>query len=267
MKRVLVCIVAAMVVLMAALGGCGGTATVATDGSTSMERVIGALGEAFTNDNADIKFTYNPTGSSSGIAAVLAGRCDIGLSSRALKENEIEAGLTETLLAYDGIAVIVHPDNPVRDLTVEQIAAIYTGEIVNWSALGGADAQIVVIGREAGSGTRDGFESITGTEDSCVYRQELASTGDVVSTVSANPAAIGYCSLASVKSNVAAVSVDGTAPSEGAVQSGEYALKRPYMLITRSGEELSAHAALFMQFATSGEASGIISAQGAIPVA
>ena len=154
----------------ALLCGCGGTKTggsVSTDGSTSMEKVIGALGESFMAENKGVTFTYNPTGSGSGIQAVSEGRCDIGLSSRALKDAEKASGLKETVLAYDGIAIIVNPENPVSDLSVEQIAAIYTGEITNWSDVGGADAEIVLIGREAGSGTRDGFESITGTTDKC----------------------------------------------------------------------------------------------------
>ena len=139
--------------------------TVSTDGSTSMEKVIGGLGEMFMERNSDITFTYNPTGSGSGIKAVQEGRCDIGLASRSLKTEEVESGLTETVLAYDGIAVIVNLENPVSDLDVQTIAKIYTGEITNWSEVGGNDAEIVLVGREAGSGTRDGFESITGTED------------------------------------------------------------------------------------------------------
>ena len=155
------------------LVGCGSnktTGTVATDGSTSMEKVIGSLGEAFQNDTGN-GFTYNPTGSGSGIQAVLEDRCDIGLSSRDLKDEEKASGLEATILAYDGIAIIVNPENPVEDLDVETIAKIYTGEITNWSEVGGNDAEIVLIGREAGSGTRDGFESITETEDACLYRQ------------------------------------------------------------------------------------------------
>jgi len=182
-KRITMMMAAALAISMFA--GCGSTKTngsVSTDGSTSMEKVIGALGEAFQNDTG-ISFTYNPTGSGSGITAVQEGRCDIGLSSRELKAEEKEAGLTGTVLAYDGIAVIVNPENPVSDLSVETIAKIYTGEITNWSAVGGNDAEIVLIGREAGSGTRDGFESITDTEDACKYRQELTSTGDVITTV------------------------------------------------------------------------------------
>lgn len=192
MKKMITMITVAALAL-SMLAGCGGktTGSVSTDGSTSMEKVIGALGEAFQNDTG-ISFTYNPTGSGSGIQAVQEGRCDIGLSSRGLKDEEKEAGLTGTVLAYDGIAVIVNPENPVSDLSLETIAEIYTGEITNWSEVGGNDAEIVLIGREAGSGTRDGFESITGTDGNCQYRQELTSTGDVITMVSQNPDAIGY---------------------------------------------------------------------------
>ena len=184
MKKMIALMMTAVLAL-SVLTGCGGqkeTGSVTTDGSTSMEKVIGALGEAFQNETG-ISFTYNPTGSGSGIKAVQEGRCDIGLSSRELKAEEKEAGLSGTVLAYDGIAIIVHPENPVADLSVETIAKIYTGEITNWSVVGGNDAEIVLIGREAGSGTRDGFESITDTEDACQYRQELTSTGDVITTV------------------------------------------------------------------------------------
>ena len=160
--------------------------TVATDGSTSMEKVIGALGEAFMEANSGVNFTYNPTGSGSGITAVSEGRCDIGLSSRALKDSEVESGLVGTVLAYDGIAVIVNPANTVEDLDIETIAKIYTGEITNWSEVGGADAEIVLVGREAGSGTRSGFEELTETVDKCKYRQELTSTGDVITAVAQN---------------------------------------------------------------------------------
>lgn len=267
MKKIMSIALVAILALTA-LAGCGRTKTsgsVSTDGSTSMEKVIGALGEAFTNDNSGITFTYNPTGSSSGITAVSEGRCDIGLSSRALKDEEKAAGLAETVLAYDGIAVIVNPENPVDGLTLEQIAAIYTGEITNWSEVGGADAEIVLIGREAGSGTRDGFESITGTGDACLYRQELTSTGDVITTVSQNPDAIGYASLASVKDSVKAVSVDGVTPTEATVKDGSYAIQRPFVLVTKTGAELSAAAQLFFDYITSAAAADIISAAGAVP--
>ena len=189
------------------------TGTVSTDGSTSMEKVIGALGESFMAANEGVEFTYNPTGSGAGITAAQEGRCDIGLSSRALKDEEKAGGLKETVLAYDGIAIIVNPENPVNDLTLDQIAKLYTGEITNWKDVGGNDAEVVLIGREAASGTRDGFESITGTKDKCQYRQELTSTGDVITAVSQNPDAIGYASLASIKDSVKALNVDGVTPS------------------------------------------------------
>ena len=239
--------------------------TVSTDGSTSMEAVIGALGEAFMEANPDVNFTYNPTGSGSGIQAVQEGRCDIGLSSRALKDEEKEAGLTETVLCYDGIAVIVNPANTVEDLTVEQIAGIYTGEITNWSEVGGEDAEIVVIGREAGSGTRSGFEQITGTEDACQYRQELTSTGDVITAVSQNPGAIGYASLASVKDTVKAVKVDGVAPSEDTVKDESYKIQRPFVLATQTGVELNPVAQAFFDYITSADANEIIVAAGVVP--
>ena len=223
--------------------------SVATDGSTSMEKVIGALGEAFTKANPDATFTYNPTGSGSGITAVSEGRCDIGLSSRALKDEEKSQGLVETTLALDGIAII------------------YTGEITNWSEVGGEDADIVLIGREAGSGTRDGFESITGTSDSCKYRQELTSTGDVITTVSSNPGAIGYASLAAVKDTVKKVSVDGVEATEETVKDGSYKVQRPFVLVTKDGTELSEAAQAFFDYVTSKDAADIILAAGAVAVA
>ena len=241
------------------------TGSVSTDGSTSMEKVIGALGEAFQNETG-VSFSYNPTGSGSGIQAVQEGRCDIGLSSRALKDEEKSAGLTETVLAYDGIAIIVHPDNAVSDLDVETIAKIYKGEITNWKEVGGEDAEIVVIGREAGSGTRDGFESITGTKDACQYRQELTSTGDVITTVSQNPAAIGYASLASIKNTVKALTVGGVAPSEDTIKDGSYVVQRPFVLVTKTDTALSDAAQLFFDYVTSEEAAATISAAGVVPV-
>jgi len=241
--------------------------TVATDGSTSMEKVIGALGEAFMEQNKGVTFTYNPTGSGSGITAVGEGRCDIGLSSRALKDDEKDSGLKETVLALDGIAVIVNPANPVSDLDVETIAKIYTGEITNWKEVGGNDAEIVLIGREAGSGTRDGFESITDTKDSCKYRQELTSTGDVITTVSTNPDAIGYASLAALKDNVKALTVGGIAPTEDTVKDGSYVIQRPFVLVTKDGAELSTAAQAFFDYATSADAADLIAAAGAVAVA
>lgn len=250
------------------LTACGSDSkSVSTDGSTSMEKVIGALGEAFERENSGVTFTYNPTGSGSGITAVSEGRCDIGLSSRSLKAEEKEKGLQETILALDGIAVIVNPENAVADLPLETIAAIYKGEITNWKEVGGKDAEIVLIGREAGSGTRDGFESITGTDGECKYRQELTSTGDVIATVASNPDAIGYASLASVKDTVKAISVDGIMPSEASVKDGTYKVQRPFVLVTKKDAELSKTAQKFFDFITSKDANDIISKAGAVPAA
>lgn len=265
MKKTLTLAVAAVILVMA-MAGCSQktSGTVSTDGSTSMENVIRALGEAFEAQNTGVTFTYNPTGSGSGIQAVQEGRCDIGLSSRALKDEEAANGLTATVLAYDGIAVIVNPENPITDLDVDTIARIYTGEITNWKDVGGQDAEIVLIGREAGSGTRDGFESITGTEDSCQYRQELTATGDVITAVAQNPNAIGYASLASVKDNVRAISVGGAAPTEDTVKDGSYVIQRPFILVTKSDTPLSDTAQKFFDFAVSTDAAALISAAGAV---
>ena len=238
--------------------------TVSTDGSTSMEKVINSLGESFMAANKDVKFTYNPTGSGSGIQAVTEGRCDIGLSSRALKDDEKASGLVETVLAYDGIAIVVSPENPVSDLDVDTIAKIYTGEITNWKDVGGDDAEIVLIGREAGSGTRDGFESITGTKDACAYRQELTSTGDVINTVSQNPNAIGYASLSAVGESVKALTVGGVKATEATVKNGSYVVQRPFVLVTKEGTELSPAAQAFFDYAISPEVADIIANAGAV---
>ena len=268
MKKMNKILTTVLVIALAALTlvGCAkkDTSPVTTDGSTSMEKVIGTLGEAF-KEKGGIDVTYNPTGSGSGIQAVSEGRCDIGLSSRALKDDE-KATLTETTVALDGIAMIVNPENPVSDLTVEQIADIYTGKITNWSEVGGNDAAIVLIGREAGSGTRDGFESITGSKDACQYRQELTSTGDVITTVSQNPDAIGYASLAALKDNVKALTVGGVAPTEDTVKDGSYVIQRPFVLVTKTGAKLSENAQKFFDFALSAEAAQYITSAGAVPV-
>lgn len=275
MKKIITVLCAAVMAL-SLFAGCGQKAndngtttggTVSTDGSTSMEKVVGALGESFMEANSGTTFTYNPTGSGSGIQAVSEGRCDIGLSSRALKDDEKASGLKETTLALDGIAIIVNPQNPVKDLSLEQIAKIYTGEITNWKDVGGDDAEIVLIGREAGSGTRDGFESITETKDACQYRQELTSTGDVITTVSQNPNAIGYASLAAIKDSVKALTVNGVAPTEATVKDGTYLVQRPFVLVTKEGVTLSETAQKFFDFATSADAASIISVAGAVPVA
>ena len=267
MKKIIcIALAAVMALSLVACGGNNGlSGKVATDGSTSMEKVIGALKETFEAENAGVEVTYNPTGSGSGIKAVQEGRCDIGLSSRALKAEEEEQGLVGTVLAYDGIAVIVNPENTVEDLTVEQIAAIYKGEITNWSEVGGIDAEIVLIGREAGSGTRGGFEEIVGVEDLCQYRQELTSTGDVITAVSQNPGAIGYASLASVKDTVKAIKVGGVAPSEETVKDETYAIQRPFVLVTKEGTALTETAQAFFDFITSEAAREVISAAGVVP--
>ena len=265
-KMISIMLAAVMVLSLAACGGSDGlSGKVATDGSTSMQKVIMSLKETFEGENAGVEVTYNPTGSGSGITAVAEGRCDIGLSSRALKDAEKEQGLVGTVLAYDGIAVIVNPENTVEDLTVEQIAAIYTGEITNWSEVGGIDAEIVLIGREAGSGTRGGFEEIVGVEDVCLYRQELTSTGDVITAVSQNPGAIGYASLASVKDTVKAIKVGGVAPSEETVKDETYAIQRPFVLVTKEGVDLSETANAFFDFITSEAAREVITAAGVVP--
>ena len=285
MKKIMALVLTAMMSL-ALLAGCGNQAndntntgdnsannnggaaaisgTVSTDGSTSMEKVIGALSESYMAVNKDVTVNYNPTGSGAGITAVQEGTCDIGLSSRALKDEEKAAGLKETVLAYDGIAIIVHPDNPVSDLSIEQIAQLYTGEITNWKDVGGNDAQVVLIGREAASGTRDGFESITGTKDKCQYRQELTSTGDVITAVSQNPDAIGYASLASIKDSVKALNVDGVTPSEASVKDGSYKVQRPFVLVTVAGKALSQAAQSFFDYVTSADAADIIAKAGAV---
>lgn len=279
MKKIMKTVLAAALAA-GMLSGCGSTegdtarqtaapsgtqATVSTDGSTSMEKVIGYLSEAYMDENKNVKVTYNPTGSGSGIQAVSEGRCDIGLSSRDLKDDE-KQNLEETVVAIDGIAIIVNPENAVEDLSVEQIGKIYTGEITNWKEVGGEDKPIVPIGREAASGTRDGFESITGTKDKCKYSQELTSTGDVIQTVSGNPNAIGYASLAAVKDTIKVLSVEGVKPSKETIQDKTYKIQRNFVLVTRKGTALSAEAQKFFDFATSSAADSLIEKAGAIPV-
>ena len=276
---------------MAALTGCGsktdalaadstdsttGTETpaalsgsVSTNGSTSMEKVIGILSEQFMADNSGVSVTYDPTGSGAGIEAASNGSADIGLSSRALKDEEIAGGLTGTTVALDGIAVIVNAGSKVEDLSVEQIAQIFTGEITDWSEVGGDAGTISCIGREAGSGTRDGFETITDTKDACKLDQELTSTGGVIEAVAGNPNAIGYASLSAVegKDTVKAVTVGGVACTEATVLDGSYAIQRPFVLVTKTGETLSDAAQAFFDYATSTAANDLIKAAGAVPVA
>ena len=271
---------------MSLLAGCGGqssggdstpaegdapagtqlSGSVSLNGSTSMEKVVGALNEQFMADNSGVSVTYDPTGSGAGIEAASNGSADIGLSSRALKDEETAAGLTGTTVALDGIAVIVNPANGVEDLTVEQIAQIFSGEITDWSQVGGQSGTISCIGREAGSGTRDGFESIVDVKDSCQYAQELTATGAVISAVESNPLAIGYASLSAVGDSVNMVTVEGVGCSEETVLDGTYKIQRPFVFVTNKAAERSAQAQAFLDFAVSPEAAELIRAAGAVPV-
>ena len=286
MKKTLAFVLTA-VMSLSLLAGCGSKTTapdntnndqpqqaalsgsVSTNGSTSMEKVIGALSEQFMADNSGVSVTYDPTGSGAGIEAASNGSADIGLASRALKDEEKAGGLTETVVALDGIAVIVNADSKVEDLSVEQIAKIFTGEITDWSEVGGEAGKISCIGREAGSGTRDGFESITGTKDACKLDQELTSTGGVIEAVAGNANAIGYASLSAVegKDTVKAVTVGGVACTEETVLDGSYAIQRPFVLVTKTDASLSTAAQAFFDYATSTAANDLIKAAGAVPVA
>ena len=236
-----------------------------TNGSTSMEKVMGYLKEGFAEVQPGITINYTASGSSAGITGAKDGTCDIGLASRDLKDGE--TGVKPITVAKDGIAIVVNPQNPVANLTVEQIAQLATGEITNWSEVGGNDGQVVFMGREAGSGTRDGFESITGTEDACKYQNEYTSTGEVIAAVASNPNAIGYASLSSVDETVKAITVDGVAPTEETVLDGTYAIQRNFNFIVSDSAELSDAANAFVQWATSAEASDLIAGAGAVPLA
>ena len=241
--------------------------TLNLNGSTSMAEISNALGERFMEKNQGVTVTVGGNGSGEGPTSVSAGTAQIGLLSRDVKSSENPDDFDIYTIAFDGIAMAVNPKNTVTGLTQEQIGKIYTGEITNWKDVGGEDAEIVRIGREAGSGTRDGFESITDTKDACQYRQELTSTGDVITTVSQNPNAIGYASLASIKDSVKALTVNGVAPTEATVKDGTYLVQRPFVLVTKEGVALSETAQKFFNFATSADAASIISAAGAVPVA
>lgn len=245
--------------------------TVSTNGSTSMEEVMMGLTEYFKEKYPNVTVTYDPTGSGTGIQQATAGSCDIGLSSRALKDEEKEAGVTETVVAKDGIAIVVNKENTVTELTVDQITKIATGEITNWSEVGGADMEIAFIGREAGSGTRGAFEELTGTEDACSYNQELTSTGAVRTAVSTTPGGIGYISLSSLDDSVNALKVkaDDASPavecSEETVLDGSYPIQRPFVFATKTDAPLSEAAQAFYDFALSAEAAQIYSDAGVVP--
>ena len=266
----------------AALSACGGSASsttassvaasaagdlsgnVATGGSTSMKNVIAALTEGFAEVQPGVTVSYDPTGSGAGITGATDKTLDIGLSSRALKADE--TGVTGTTIALDGIAIIVNKDSKVEDLTVDQLKQMFTGEITNWSEVGGDDGEIVLIGREAGSGTRDGFESIVDVKDSCKYAQELTATGAVISAVEANPLAVGYASLSAVGDTVAMVTVESVECSEDTVKDGSYKIQRPFVFVTNKSVTLSEQAQAFVDFATSKDAADLIRTAGAVPV-
>ena len=275
MKKFLALLTAAALA-MALLAGCqnGGagnpadstalSGVVNTDGSTSMADVMAVLQETFKGLYPDVTVNYSGTGSGSGIEAVLSGTCDIGLASRALKAEEEEKGAVGHVVALDGVAVVVNPSNPVADLTMEQIAQIFTGEITNWSQLGGGDLEIVVLGREAGSGTRGAFEEIVGVADACAYTNEYGSTGDVIGSVASNPNAVGYASLSAVNDSVSAVRVGGVACSEATVKDGSYAIQRPFVMVTKAGVQLTAQAQAFLDYAQSPDAAELIAIAGAV---
>ena len=238
---------------------------VATGGSTSMKNVIAALTEGFAEVQPGVTVSYDPTGSGAGITGATDKTLDIGLSSRALKDDE-KNDVDGTTIALDGIAIIVNKDSAVEDLTVDQLKQMFTGEITNWSEVGGADGEIVLIGREAGSGTRDGFESIVDVKDTCKYAQELTATGAVISAVEANPLAIGYASLSAVGDTVKMVTVGGVECSEDTVKDGSYEVQRPFVFVTNKSVTLSEQAQAFFDFATSKDAADLIRTAGAVPV-
>ena len=243
---------------------------VATGGSTSMKNVIAALTEGFAEVEPGVTVSYDPTGSGAGITGATDKTLDIGLSSRALKDDE-KADVDGTTIALDGIAIIVNNASKVEDLTVDQLKQMFTGEITNWSEVGGDDGEIVLIGREAGSGTRDGFESIVDVKDSCKYAQELTATGAVISAVEANPLAIGYASLSAVGDTVKMVTVKmvtvgGVECSEETVKDGSYEVQRPFVFVTNKSVALSEQAQAFFDFATSADAADLIRTAGAVPV-
>ncbi len=238
--------------------------TVSTNGSTSMEKVMSILIEAFEEEYPNVTVTYDATGSGAGITAATEGSADIGLASRNLKDEE--TGLTAYVVAIDGIAVIINPENTVEDLSLEQIAGLFNGTITNWSEVGGEDMEVAVIGREAGSGTRDGFESVVGVEDACVYDQELTSTGSVITAVAQNQYAIGYASLseAAADDSVKVISVDGIEATEDTVKDGSYAIQRNFNMVVNDSATLSDAAQAFLDFCLSADVADYISQAGAI---
>ena len=238
-----------------------------TNGSTSMEKVMQVLIEAFKEQQPNVTVNYTGSGSGAGVTSAIDGTADLGLASRALKSEEEGKGAQAHIVALDGVAIVVNPENTVEDLTVDQIAQIFKGEITNWKDLGGTDEEIAVYGREAGSGTRGAFEELVGVEDACKYLNEYSSTGDVIGNVASNPSAIGYASLSAVGDNVKAVKVNGVECSEATVQDGTYEIQRPFVMITKDGTQLSDAAQAFLDFAMSADAASLIAQAGAVPPA
>lgn len=243
------------------------TGTVNTNGSTSMEKVMKILIESFAEENPGVTVNYTGSGSGAGVTSAIDGTADLGLASRALKPEEESQGAQAHIVALDGVAVVVNPANPVGDLTVDQIARIFTGEITNWKDLGGDDAEIAVYGREAGSGTRGAFEEIVGVTDNCKYLNEYSSTGDVIGNVASNPSAIGYASLSAVGDNVKAVKVNGVDCTEATVQDGSYEIQRPFLMITKDGTQISDAARAFLDYAESSDVADLIAQAGVVPPA
>ena len=238
-----------------------------TNGSTSMEKVMQVLIEAFQEQQPNVTVNYTGSGSGAGVTSAIDGTADLGLASRALKSEEEGKGTQAHIVALDGVAIVVNPENTVEDLTVDEIAQIFKGEITNWKDLGGADEEIAVYGREAGSGTRGAFEELVGVEDACKYLNEYSSTGDVIGNVASNPSAIGYASLSAVSDNVKAVKVNGVDCTEATVQDGTYEIQRPFVMITKDGTQLSDAAQAFLDFAMSADAASLIAQAGAVPPA
>jgi len=271
MKKKVIGLLALLLATLVLLTACGGGNTadenglsgrISLNGSTSTERVIASLMEAFREEHPGVTLTFDATGSGAGITSATEGTADIGLSSRHLREGE--DGVDAIIFAIDGLAVIVHPDNPVTDLSTEQIAAIYTGAITNWSEVGGDDAPIAVIGREAGSGSRGAFDDIMGIEDQVVHDQELTSGGAVITAVATNPFAIGYSSLSAVGDTVRIVTVNGVPCTEETLLDGSYPIQRPFILMTQIGTEPSEAAQAFIDFVMSSGAREIISNAGVV---
>lgn len=238
--------------------------TVSMSGSTSMEIVAKALAESFTGLYPDVTVDVQLGGSSTGIQNALEGVSDIGNVSRDLAEDE--TGLTPHEIALDGIGIAVNPENPVENLTLEQIADIYTGEITNWSEVGGEDLEIYVVGREAGSGTRDAFESITGVGENAKYASEQTSTGSAKTTVATTPGAIGYVSFDSIDDTVKTVTVNDVAISVDTIKDGSYVLQRPFLMVTKEDAELSDAAQAFLDYVLSEDGQAVCEQVGLVPV-